>query len=111
MNADYFPSLKADSKPRYRQKLDLVRLKDCPYHHPADIWCHNPVQWPDIEYPDIYDYLIKTPYKFERATQFLVFLFEFLDFLFLKRLIEEPQVIITVKLTVKFCQVIGFSLL
>ena len=68
MNADYFPSLNADSNPRYRQKLDLVGLNDYPYCHPADIWCVNPVQWPETEYPDIYDYLINTPDMFERAT-------------------------------------------
>ena len=108
MNSDYFSSLKVDSKPRYRQKLDLVGLKDCPYRLPADIWCNNPVQGPEIEYPDIYGYLINTPGKFERATQFLVSLFEFLGFLFLKRLIEELQIIVAKKLIVAFCQIIGF---
>ena len=38
------------------------------------------MQSPEIEYPDIYDYLINTPSKSERATQFLVSLFNFLDF-------------------------------
>ena len=61
MNADYFSSLKANNKPRYRQKLDLAGLKDCPYRLPADIWCTNPLQWPEIEYPNIYDYLTNTP--------------------------------------------------
>ena len=39
MNADYFSTLKADSKPKQRQKLDIGGLKDCPYRLPADIWC------------------------------------------------------------------------
>ena len=68
MNADYFSSLKVESKPRYRQKLDLVGLEDCPYRSSADIWCDNPVQWPEIEYPNIYYYLVNTPGKSERAT-------------------------------------------
>ena len=72
MNPDYFSSLTADSKARYRQKLDLVELTDCPYCLPADIWCDNPVHWPEIEYPDIYNYLINTPGKSERASQFLI---------------------------------------
>ena len=108
MNADYFSSLKADSKPRYRQKLYLVGLKDCLYHLPADTWCDNPVQWPEIEYPSIYDYSINTPGKSERATQFLVFLFNFLNILFLKKLVEELQVVIAWKLIAEFCEVIGF---
>ena len=41
MNADCFSSLKGDSKSRYRQKLDLVGLKDCPYCLSADVWCDN----------------------------------------------------------------------
>ena len=108
MNADYFSSLRADSKARYRQKLDLVELTDCPDCLPADIWCDNPAQWPEIEYPDIYDYLINTPGKSERATQFLISYFDFLGFLFLKRLIEELQIIAAKKLIAKFCQIIGF---
>ena len=55
MNADYFSALEAVSKPRYRQKLDIVGLKDCPCRLPGDIWCDK------IEYPDIYDYLTNTP--------------------------------------------------
>ena len=94
MNADYFPPPKAVSKPRHRQKSDLVGLRECPYRLPADTWCDNPVQWPEIEYPDNYNYLINTPSKFERATQVLIFLFGFSD-LFLKRLIEELHIIIT----------------
>ena len=42
MNADYFSTLKVDSKPKYGQKLHMVELKDCPYRLPADIWCDNP---------------------------------------------------------------------
>ena len=108
MNADYFSSLRADSKARYRPKLDLVELTDCPDCLPADIWCDNPAQWPEIEYPDIYDYLINTPGKYERATLFLVSLFGFLSFLFLKRFIEELQIIVAKKQIVEFCQIIGF---
>ena len=37
MNGDYFSLLKAGS----------------PYRLPADIWSDNPVQWPEIKYPDI----------------------------------------------------------
>ena len=80
MNADCFSSLKGDSKSTYRQKLDLVGLKDCPYCLSTDVWCDNLVKWPEIEYPDISDYLINTPSKFERATPFLVSLFDFLVF-------------------------------
>ena len=116
MNVDYFSSLKADSKPRYRQELDLVGLKDYPYRLPAGIWCDNPRQWteteyPETEYPDIHDYLINTPGKSERATQFLVSLFEFSGFSSLKRFRKELQIIVAKKVIVEFWQIIGFWLL
>ena len=66
------------------------------------------MQWPEIEYPDIYDYLINTAGKSKRATLFLVPLFDFLSFLFLKRLIEELQIIGSKKLIVEFCQISVF---
>ena len=76
MNKDYFSSLKADRhKKDYRQKLDLFGLKDYPYCLPADIWCNNPVLWPEMEHPDVYDYLTNTNTESERETQFLVQLF------------------------------------
>ena len=83
MNAHYFSALKADSKERYRQVSDLVALKDCLYCLPADLWCNNSVQWHEVKDPNIYDYLINTPGKSERATQFLdflVWLFKFFTF-------------------------------
>ena len=42
MNANYFSTLKAGSKPRYRQKLYIIGVKDCQYRLPADIWCDIP---------------------------------------------------------------------
>ena len=42
MNVDYFSTIKAGNKPKYRQKLDIFGLKDCPYRLQADIWCGNP---------------------------------------------------------------------
>ena len=80
MNANYSFSLKADSKPRRRQKLNLVGLKDCPFCLPAVICGDNPVQCPNIEYSDIYGCLINTFGKSEKTTKFFVFLFDILDF-------------------------------
>jgi len=63
MNVDYFSFLKDDARSRYLEKLDIVGLNECPYRLPADIWKEDPTNWPDIEYPDIYEYLINTPGK------------------------------------------------
>ena len=63
MNVDYYSSLKTEAKSRYKQKLEIVGLQECPYRLPADIWAENPTKWPEIEYPEIYKYLINTPGK------------------------------------------------
>ena len=63
MAYNYLDGLNAEAKHRYFKKLDTVKLKDCPYRLPADSWLNDPRQWPNIEYPDIYDYLINTPGK------------------------------------------------
>ena len=43
-----------------RKKLGTVKLKKCPYGLPADVWKDNPALWPELEYPEVYDYLINT---------------------------------------------------
>ena len=32
----------------------------CPYKLSADVWMDDPPQWPPLNYPDLYHYLIKT---------------------------------------------------
>ena len=61
MSYKYFDSLKEESRSHYLKKLQAVQLNECPYRLPADVWLDDPTQWPDIEYPDVYDYLINTP--------------------------------------------------
>ena len=63
MSYDYLDSLDTEARNRYLHKLRAIGLKDCPYRLPADAWMNDPTQWPDIECPDIYDYLINTPGK------------------------------------------------
>ena len=61
MSYEYLDNLDAEAKERYRKKIELVGLNICPYKMPADAWKNNPTEWPDVEYPDVYDYLINTP--------------------------------------------------
>lgn len=55
--------LPSEAKVRYKEKLTLVGMNDCPYRLPADVWVDDPTQWPDLEYPDLYHYLIDSPGK------------------------------------------------
>ena len=57
----YSKTLDSNSKARYDQKLKVLGLKDCPYDLPADCWINNPTKWPEVQYPDVYSYLIETP--------------------------------------------------
>ena len=41
--------------------METVKLKECPHRLPANMQKDNPVLCPELEYPEIYDYLINTP--------------------------------------------------
>ena len=61
MSYEYFDELPGEAKSRYSKKLQAMKLSECPYRLPADVWVDNPTSWPEIEYPDVYVYLINTP--------------------------------------------------
>eukprot|EP00795_Rhopilema_esculentum_P017045 gene17045-8556_t len=61
MAYEYITGLNAEARNQYLQKLEAINLRECQYRLPADAWLNNPTQWPNIEYPNIYDYLINTP--------------------------------------------------
>ena len=55
-----------EAKARYYNKLQDVDLDCSPYQIPSDAWKNDSTKWPDIEFPDIYVYLIETPGVFTR---------------------------------------------
>lgn len=61
MSYGYIKSLDSASHGRYIQKLQSVGLDECPYDFPADKWINDPTHWPEVQYPDIYSYLVETP--------------------------------------------------
>ena len=54
------------AKKRFQEKLDAVGLDVSPYDIPADLWIDDPSKWPDLEWPEVHDYLINTPGVFTR---------------------------------------------
>lgn len=70
MSFDYYNNLPAEAKVRYKRKLDLIglTLDDCPYKQPRGTWSNDPTQWPEMEYGDLYTYLIDTPGVFTRES-------------------------------------------
>lgn len=63
MSSDYISNLPPESQTRYKRKLALCGLSDCPYRLPANIWKNNPMEWPTVEFGNLYIYLIETPGK------------------------------------------------
>ena len=63
MSYQYFDELPGEAKERYLEKLNAVKLKECPYRLPAGCWSSDLATWPNLEYPDIYEYLVETPGK------------------------------------------------
>lgn len=57
----YWKNLEINAQTRYQQKLNIIGLSECPYDFPADSWINNPTEWPEIQWPDVYSYLVETP--------------------------------------------------
>ncbi|WAQ98836.1 hypothetical protein MAR_023209, partial [Mya arenaria] len=45
----------------YLAKLKIVGIDECPYNLPEVIWQNNPTKWPDVQWPDVCNYLMETP--------------------------------------------------
>ena len=56
-----YQELSKEAKHRYNEKLDMLHLKADPYTFSYEEWSSDISLWPEVEYPDIYDYLINTP--------------------------------------------------
>ena len=63
MSFNYLENLPIHAQNRYKCKLKSVALDTCPYKLPSDSFVNDPTQWPEIQYPDIYHYLIDSPGK------------------------------------------------
>ena len=64
MAYQYSEQLNKVAKDRYKEKLAIANLEQCPFQLPEGIWSSDVKTWPNVEYLDIYDYLINTPGKF-----------------------------------------------
>ena len=69
MYSSYFESLDYGSQKRYVEKLKApgVEIPD-PYSIADDLWIDNPAKWPDVEFGDIYTYLIDTKGTFTKES-------------------------------------------
>ncbi len=63
-----FQALDHDAKERYLKKLKISGQDKCPYQIPADCWLNEPTQWPSLEWPEVYEYLINTPGVYTRES-------------------------------------------
>ena len=61
MSYCYLDELMSGAKQRYLEKLEVIKLKECPHRLPEGSWSGEMSGWPSVEYPDIYEYLINTP--------------------------------------------------
>lgn len=61
MAYNYFDKLDSVAQGRYSTKLVLINSDECPYKFPAGVWKNNPSCWPDLQFGDVYSYLIDSP--------------------------------------------------
>ena len=58
---DFFKQLDARGKRRYHEKLEVLGLCSDPYATTSENWESDPDSWPNVEFPDILNYLINSP--------------------------------------------------
>ena len=61
MSSDYITGLQGSALERYKEKLSLCSLEDCPYRLPANVWKNEPSEWPPLDFSGIFFYLVETP--------------------------------------------------
>ena len=59
--SDFFKQLDARGKRRYDEKLEILGLCSDPYATTSEDWESDPDCWPNVEFPDILNYLIDSP--------------------------------------------------
>ena len=57
----YYRELDEEAKVRYREKLAMLGDVDDPYIKERQSTVTDWQQWPEVEYPDIFNYLVATP--------------------------------------------------
>jgi len=60
---NYMDTLHDDALEWHKQKLKVAGLLDCPFRSLVDQWHDDPKEWPEVQYKDIYHYLVHFPGK------------------------------------------------
>ena len=60
MSYSYQETLNGKSLSRYKSKFSVINCKECPYKLSAGVWENNTCKWPDLQYGDVYSYLIES---------------------------------------------------
>ena len=69
MSSSYFESLDYGSAKRYAEKLKMREIEIPDLYCIADnLWVDNPAKWPNVEFGNIYIYLIDTKGMFTRES-------------------------------------------
>ena len=121
MSFQYYDLLLGVAKTRYDRKLSLIGLKECPCRLPQGSWKDDPTIWPEMEYGDMYSYLIDTPglnynHYFTHSTLWIVIFAYIIVFLTPKRCVIRFAVQVAVLLCLWFrsdltCVVFSLKLL
>ena len=69
MAYNYAENLDCVARERYDRKIAGVGLEACPYKLHAGSWENDATAWPEVQFPDIYGYLIDTPGQFVSCIQ------------------------------------------
>ena len=60
--SEYYQQLTETARKRYDEKLDMIGVLCDPYAKKNQApWSTESTTWPEVEYPDVYNYLVSTP--------------------------------------------------
>ena len=68
----YYRELDDEAKVRYREKLAILGHVDDPYIIARQSAASDWQQWPEVEYPDIFNYLLTTPSLYTQVCKFVL---------------------------------------
>ena len=66
---NYHDTLSGKDGVRYDKHLEMIGLQKCPYKIKGDAWISDIQIWLDIEYAQIFNYLINYPRKYPNTCQ------------------------------------------
>ena len=72
LSYNYYEQLSGKDKARYDEKLMKMGIAQCPYKIRANAWIADPTKWPQLQYADLFNYLIESPSEIIYMPEYII---------------------------------------